>query len=104
MILNSLVENRLRDGGIVDFTVAVAAIADDVHHNIAAKPRAILRGELSNAYHRVGILRVDVEHRNALALGDVGSETGGMLLGRLRGEADKVVDNDLHRAAHGVGL
>ena len=104
MILDALVEQRLRDGGIVHFAVAVAAIADDVHHNVAAKCRAILRGKLSDAHDRVGIFRVDVKHRNALALGNVRSETRRMLLRRLRGEADEIVDDDVHGAADGVSL
>ena len=104
MVLNALVEHRLSDGGIVNFAVAVAAIADDVHHDVAAKCRAILGGKLSDAHDRVGIFRVDVEDRNALAFGDVGSKTGGMLLRGLRGEPDEIVDDDLYDAADGVRL
>ena len=104
MILDSFVKKRLRDGGIVDFAVAVAAIADDVHHHVAAEFRAILRGDLSDAHDRVGIFRVDVKNGNGLALGDVRSKARRMLLHRARGEADEIVDDDMNRAADGVGL
>ena len=99
-----VVRQRLRDRGIVDFTVAVPAVADDVDHNVAAEFRAILRGEPSDAHHGVGIFRVHVKHRNALPLGDVRCEARGMLLHRRRGKADEIVDDDVDRAADGVAL
>src|SRR5580704_8123929 len=104
MVLDPLVENRLRDGGIVDFAVTMAAINDNVHHYIAPKCRAILRRELSDAHDRVGIFRVHMKDGNALAFGYVRSKTGGMLLPWLRGEADEIVNDDVDRAADGVGL
>jgi len=70
MILDAFVEARLRDGGVVDFAVTVAAIADEVDDDIAAKLRAILGGELSNPHDGVGIFAIDVKDGNGLALGD----------------------------------
>src|SRR5580692_6214666 len=104
MVLDSLVKNRLRNGGIVDFAVAMAAVADDVHYDVAAKCRAILRGKLSDAHDRVGIFRIHMKDWNALAFGNVRSEARRVLLPRLRREANEIVDNDVDRAADGVSL
>ncbi len=104
MVLNALVEPRLRDSGVVNFAVAVAAIADNVHHNVAAELRAIFRGEVADAHDSVGVFRVDVENRDRLPFGKVRSKARGMLLRRQGGETDKVVHDDVNRAAYGVGL
>ena len=104
MILDAFVQSRLRDGGIVHFAVAVAAIANQVHDDVAAESGAIVRGDLPDANDGVWIFGVHVENRNGLALGDIGGESRGVLLHRPRGEADQIVDDDVNRAADGVGL
>ena len=93
---------RLRDGGIVDFAVAVAAITDEVDDNVAAEFGAVFGGEMADAHDSVGIFGVDVEDGNALPFGDVGSKARRMFLHRRGGEADEIVDDDVHRAADGV--
>src|SRR5216684_3581179 len=104
MILDALVKEGLRDGRIVDFAVAVAAIADDVHDDVAAEGGAIFRGKLSDAHHGVGVFGVDVEDRHGLAFGDIGGEARGMLLRGLCRKADQVVHDDVNGAADGIGL
>src|SRR5664279_1503281 len=69
MILNALIESRLRDGGIIDFAMTVAAIADEVDHYIRVKFGAIFGSEAANAHYRVRIFRVHMKDRHALALG-----------------------------------
>jgi len=80
VILDALVEERLRDGRIVHFAVAVAAVADEVYDDVAAEGGAIFRGKLPDAYDRVGLFGVDVEDRHGLAFGDIGGEARRMLL------------------------
>ncbi len=104
MILDALVEERLSDGRIVDFAVAVAAVTDDVHDDVAAEGRTIFRGKFSDAHDRVRVFGVDVEDRHGLAFGDIGGEARRMLLRGLCGKADQVVHDDVNGAAHGVGL
>src|SRR5216684_109499 len=104
MILDALVEERLRNGRIVDFAVAVAAVTDDVHDGVAAERGAIFRGQFSDAHDGVWIFSVDVEDGHGLALGDIGSEARRMLLRGLGGKADQVVHDDVNGAADGIGL
>ena len=104
MILDAIVEARLRDGGVVYFAVAVTTIANQVHDDVAAELRAVFGGELAHAHDCVGILPIDVKDGNRLALGDVRSEPRGMLLLGACGESDQIVDDDVDRAAHGVRL
>ena len=49
MIFDLLVKQRLRNGRIVDFAVAVAAIADEIDDNIGAELIAIFRREAPDA-------------------------------------------------------
>ena len=102
MVLDALVQARLRDGGIVHFAVAMPAIADQVDDHVGTKFGAIFRGQTAHADHGIGIFRVDVENRHALAARDARSEMRRVFLRRTRGEADQVVDDDVDRAADGV--
>src|SRR5260370_38142095 len=104
MILDAFVEARLRDGGVVDFAVTVAAIADEVDDDSSAKLRARLGGELSNPHDGVGIFAIYVKEGNGLALGDLRAAAGGMLLLRRGGEAHRIGDDHVNVAADGVGV
>ena len=66
------VAQRLRDGGIVHFAVAVAAIADQVHDDRRAERVAIIERHSAHAHDRFGIFRIHVENRNGQALGEIG--------------------------------
>src|SRR5271154_143533 len=103
MLFDAGVKKRLSDGGVVDFAVAVAAIADEVDDHVGIKLGTIFGSNASNANHGIGIFGVDVEDGNALALGDIGSEASGMFLTGAGGETDEIVDDDVNRAADGVG-
>src|SRR6266705_1686116 len=102
MILNSFIEQWLSDGRIVHFTVAVAAVADDVHDHVAAKLGAILRREFADAHHSVRVFRVNVEDGNGLAPGHVRSEARRMFLLRPCRESNEVIYDDVNRAANRV--
>ena len=79
MLLDLLVEQRLGDGGIVDFAVAVAAIADQIDDDVGAELVAVLGGHARDANDCVDIFGVDVEDRNRLAAGELRSEARGVL-------------------------
>ena len=66
---------RLRDGRIVHFAVAVAAIADQIDHDVGVEAVPILGGDRGDANHGIRILGIDVEDRDRQALGDVGSRS-----------------------------
>src|SRR5216684_4543488 len=104
MIFDAVVEARLGDGGVVDFAMTMAAVADEIDDDIAAKLRAIFGGEFSDAHDGVGIFAIHVKDGNGLALGEVGGEARGVLLLGPRGEADQVVHDDVNGAADSVGL
>src|SRR5258708_20061545 len=91
MILDSFIEKWLRDGRIVRFTVAVAAVTDDIHDHVAAKSGAILRREFADAHDSVRVFRVNVEDRNGLALGHVRSEARRMFLLRPCRESNEII-------------
>src|SRR5256885_12568905 len=104
MTFDALVETRLRDGGIVDFAMAMAAVADQVDHDVAAEFSAIFGGEPAGANHSIRIFGVDVKNRNGLPLGDIRGKQGRVFLLGPGGEADQIIDNDVNGTAHGVGL
>src|SRR5712672_4740587 len=104
MILDAFVYARLRYGGIVDFAMTVAPVADDVDHHVAAKLRAIVCGQLAHAHDSIRIFAIDVKHRNILALSNIRSESRGLFLLGPRRKANQIVDDYVDCSANGVGL
>ena len=80
----------------------MTAESDEIDHHVAAKLVAILQGHASDANHGIGIFAVHVEDGNRQALGQVRREAAGVGFARVGGEADQVVDDDVHCAADGV--
>ena len=102
MFFNPLVEQRLGDGGIVDFAVAVTAVADQIDDDIGAELVAVFHGQASDANDGVDVFAVDVEDGNRLAARDACGETRGMLFGVAGGESQQIVDDHVNGAADGV--
>ena len=78
MLFDGLVEQRLGDGGIVDFAVAVAAVADQVDDDIGAELVAVFERHAADADHGIDIFRIHVKDGNRLAAREVGGETRGV--------------------------
>ena len=102
MLFDLLIEKRLGDGGVVDFAVAVAAVADEIDDHVGAEFVAVLGGEAGDADDGVDVFSVDVEDGNRLAARDAGGEARGVFFGVAGGEAEKIVDHDVDGAADGV--
>ena len=84
MILDFCVQQRLRDGRVVHFAVAVAAVTDHVNHHVAAERVAIIERHLPDAHDGVRIFAVHVENGNRLPLGQRRGKARGMQLRRRR--------------------
>src|SRR5664280_3425578 len=82
--------------------MAVATKADEINHHVRSEVVAILECHAADAYHRIGILAIDMEDRNRQPLGKVGGEAAGIGIARVGGEADEIVDDDMDRAADHV--
>ena len=104
MFFDLFVEQRLRDGGIVHLAVAMATIPDQVDHHVSAEGVAVFGGQASHAQCCVHILAVHVEDGNGLAASDASCEASRMLFEVARSESQKIIDDDVDRAAHGVAL
>src|SRR5579872_1655673 len=102
MLFDLLVEQGLRDGGIVDFAVTVAAVTDKVDDDVRAEFIAIFRGDSSDTHDRVDIFGIDVEDRNRLPSGDAGGKARRVFFRVAGSETEKIVDNDVNRAADGI--
>ena len=96
------VHQRLRVRRLVALVVPVAPIADQVDHDVAVEPLAVHAGQPGGGQAGLGIVRVDVDDRCVEALGQVARVVGGATLGRLGGEADLVVGDQVQRPAGGV--
>ena len=68
------IAQRLGDGGIVHFAMAVAAIADQVHDDRRAEGIAIIERDFAHADDGIRIFRIHVENRHGQALGEIGGE------------------------------
>ena len=89
MLFDLLVEQRLGDGGVVDFAVAVAAVADEIDDDVGAEFVAIFGGEAGDADDGVDVFGIDVEDRDRLAAGDAGGEARGVFFGVAGGESEE---------------
>ena len=81
MFLNFLVEKRLSDGRIIDFAVAVTAVADQVDDYVRAKLVAIFDCHARNPNYRINIFAIDVEDGNRLAPRYASGKARGVLFG-----------------------
>src|SRR5579859_2838537 len=99
MLIDHFLERRLRDGGVVDLAVSVAAEANQVNHNVAGELIAILGGHIGYPNNRLRVFRVDVKNGNGQALGDVGSKARRMQFTGVGSKADQVVANNMERPA-----
>src|SRR5438552_2522846 len=99
-----LVHHRLREGRIVELVVPVPAVADEVDEDVLLEALAKADGQAGRLHRGLRVVTVHVEDGRLDDLGDV-ARVGGeaVRLGR-RGEADLVVDDDVHRAAGAVAI
>ncbi len=104
MLFNLFVEQRLGDGGVVNLTVAVAAIADEIDDDVGAELVAVFDRHAGDAHDRIYVFAIHVENGNGLAAGDAGGEARGVLFVIVRGESEKIIDDDVDGAADGVAL
>ena len=83
--------------------MTAAPIADEVDDDVLVEGRPVLVGAVGGPGDRLGVVGVDVEDRHLQPLGQVGGVGGRAGGGRPGGEADLVVDDDVHGAAGAVG-
>ena len=104
MRADRLVHQRLGERRLVAFVVAVAAIAEHVDDDRLLEFLPEFGRDLGGVDHRFRIVAVHVEDRRLDHLGDVGRIGRGARIARIGGEADLVVDDEMHRAAGAVAL
>ena len=97
-------EGRLGEAWVVSLLVALAAVADQIDHDIAPKPLPVVHGEAADTQHRLDVIAVNVEDRSLDCLGDVCAVAAGARLRGWRGEADLVVNDKVHCPAAAVAL
>ena len=102
VVFDLLVEQRLRDGWIVYFAMAMAAIANEINDDVGTELVAIFSREARDADNCVNVFCIDVEDGNRLPPRDAGGESRRMLLGVARGKSQQIIDDDVNRAADRV--
>ena len=97
--LDFAVHQRLRVARVVAFVVAVLAIADHVDDDVLLELLAVVEGDLDGADAGLGVVAVGVQNGRLDHARDVGAiGRGAALLGR-GGEAQLVIDHQVHGAA-----
>ena len=99
-----LVEQRLRETGLVAFVVAVLAVAQKVNEDIAAVLLAVFHRKTHGVHAGFHVVTVDVQNGSQNGLGHVravGGRAGVQVVG---GEAHLVVDDQVDGAAGGVAV
>ena len=95
-------DERLRECSLIRLVVALAAVTIHVDHDVAAKLLAELEREFRRPVKLHGFLAVDVEDGCLDHFRDVRGIGRGAGVGRHRGEADLVIDDEVDRAAGAV--
>ena len=78
MVFNFCVEQRLRNGRIVYFAMAVAAEADEIDDHVTCELRSVIGGNFAHADDGIGIFSIHVENGDGLTLGQIGGEARGV--------------------------
>ena len=101
-LLDLRVKQRLRERRLVAFAVAEPPVAIHVNDHVLLEREAKIHRQLNAAGHGLGVLAVHVQDRRGQHFGHAGRIHRGAALGRRRGEAKLVVDEDMHGAADAV--
>ena len=101
---DGLVHDGLGEAGLVGLVVPQLAVAPHVDDDVPVEGLAEVDRQIDRLGQRLGVLAVDVDDRDGQHPGDVGGVVGGIGVARAGGEADLVVDDDVHGAAHVVGV
>ncbi len=104
MVRDRAIHQRLSEGRLVAFVMAVTAIAEDVDHHVLLEAMAELGRDARDMHDRLGIVAIDVENRRLNFFRDLGAIGAGARIGRAGGEADLVVDDDMDRAAGAIAF
>jgi hypothetical protein len=100
VLADLLVHQRLRERRRVLLVVAELAEAHDVDDDVLVELLAIVERELGAQHDGLGIVAVHVQHRRLDHLDHVGAVQRRARIARVAGgEADLVVDHQVHRAA-----
>ena len=93
------IHQRLGERRLVALVVAEAPVAEHVDDDRLVELLPVFDRDLRAEHDRFRIVAVDVEDRRLDELGDVGRIGRGAGVARVGGEADLVVDDEMHRAA-----
>ena len=102
LLLDQRVHERLRHRGVVALVVSASAVREQVDDDVAVELLAVCERELCDAHDRFGVIAVHVQDRSIDRLGDVGRVGRRAAVARRRGEADLVVDHEVHGSACAV--
>ncbi len=102
MALNRAVHIGLSHAWLIRFVVTTATIAIHVDHDIFLELGPEVHRNLDHLSHRFGMLTIDVEDRNLQHLRNIGVVNRAHAVGRQRGEADLVIDNNVDRTTHTI--
>ena len=101
-LVDGAIHQRLGECRFVGLVVPVAAIADDVQHDVGGEAHAELCGHARAEDHCLRVVAVDVQDRCLDRLRHIGAIEAGIGMRRHRGEADLVVHHQMHSATGAV--
>ena len=101
-LVDRAIHQRLGECRFVGLVMAVAAIADDVQHDVGGEAHAELGRHAGAEHHRLGIVAVHVQDRHLDRFRHIGAVEAGIGVRGNRGEADLVVHHQMHGAAGAV--
>ena len=104
MLGDRLIHDRLSEAWIITFVMAVAAIAEHVHHHVLAEFLTVLGCDLSGEGRCFGIIAVHMEDRRLNHERHVRRVGRGPAVLWIGGEANLIVDHEMNSAAGAVAF
>ena len=68
---NAVIHQRLGEGGLIAFIMAVAAIANDIQHHIRTKDHAEFGGQTRTEHHRFRVITIHMQDRRLDGFRDI---------------------------------
>jgi hypothetical protein len=102
MVLDGLVQQRLGEGRLILFVVAISPVADQVDEDVLFELLAVGNSDLHALVEDVRSISVDVDDRSIDCLGDLGAVEGRTALFESGSETDLVVVYDVNDASRTV--
>ena len=103
-LTDTIIHLGLCEIGLIAFIMPIAAVADQINHDIFSKLPAVVGRQLNNMHNSLRVFTMHVKNGYHQHLGNIGGVSRGARMFRKGGVTDLIVDNDMNRTAGLVSI